>query len=139
MWCSHTLRPGLSCVYCPQDLPGFGRLDIQGECVVELQLAMEVTARQGRTVWNGPQLQPDDRSTHGGDGRFRSHGEDATHAHVHTGDGDRVGLGAGWTTVVPDLPFCTVNRGPLLFALYARHLHAIQAFCCSRRGFAQAC
>eukprot|EP01043_Picozoa_sp_COSAG02_P025497 COSAG02_NODE_1435_length_12610_cov_7.021181_11_plen_101_part_00 len=93
--------------------------------MVDLQLTMDVTATQGRTVWNGPQLQSDDR-----DGRLRSHGEDATHAHVHTGDTDRVGLGAGWTTVVPDLPFCTVNRGPLLFALYARHPHAIRAFCC---------
>ena len=114
----------------PQDLPGFGRLDIHGECVVELQLAMEITATQGRTVWNGPQLHPDDRSGHGGDERVRSHGEDAAHAHAHSGDADRVGLGAGWTTVVPDLPFCAVNRGPLLFALYARHSHVIRALCC---------
>eukprot|EP01043_Picozoa_sp_COSAG02_P011034 COSAG02_NODE_400_length_23094_cov_309.555990_11_plen_124_part_00 len=86
---------------------------------------MNVTAKQGRTVWNGPQLHgPGARNGHDGYGRFQSHGEDDMHAyahtHVHTGDASRAGLGAGWTTVVPDLPFCTVNRGPLLFALYAR-------------------
>lgn len=37
----------------------------------------------------------------------------AAHVHDHSGSG----LGAGHTTVVPDLPFCYVNRGPLLFAL----------------------
>lgn len=90
--------------------------------MVELQLEMNVMAKQGRTVWNGPQLHgPDAHNGHGGDER---HGEDDMHAHAHarahTEDAGRVGLGAGWTTVVPDLPFCTVNRGPLLFALYAR-------------------
>ena len=102
---------------------------------------MQVRTEQGLTVSNGwaaaldnvdalPQVQVDagaknrsGRATNtiarGGwhqDRRVRRLATES-HRHHHTHADAGVGLSAGHTTVVPDLPFCTVLRGPLLFAL----------------------
>ena len=104
-------------------LSGFAQLDIVRPCVVRLQFDMVVRTQTGVTVFNGWRS-----NTTSGEvqDRRRAHGEEQgtrTHSHEHTM------LGAGHTTVVPDLPFCTVHRGPLLFALpleAAAHPHGAQ-------------
>ena len=40
-------------------MAGFARLNIEGECVVQLSFKMEIRAEVGRTVWNGWQSSDD--------------------------------------------------------------------------------